>query len=145
MSVWLAPQTLQPFFGGTYFTPTSKYGRPGFADLCRRISALWKEHKEEILKSESTVMEAIKERYAEALEVPEEEKNQPIDGGRPIKYLVHTIQHVYDPRYGGFSRAPKFPRPVVFTGLLHAYKMCVIQECHVPRWILKAFQQQNVA
>src|SRR6187399_1002445 len=36
MSVWLTPE-LQPFFGGTYFPPTSRWGRPGFIDVVSEI------------------------------------------------------------------------------------------------------------
>ena len=32
MSVWLTPE-LKPFYGGTYFPPTSRWGRPGFVDI----------------------------------------------------------------------------------------------------------------
>ncbi len=35
MSVWLTPE-LQPFYGGTYFPPDGRYGRPGFAAVSRR-------------------------------------------------------------------------------------------------------------
>ena len=40
MSVWLTPD-LKPFHGGTYFPPSSRWGRPGFADLLLEIARLW--------------------------------------------------------------------------------------------------------
>src|SRR6202142_4297803 len=40
MSVWLTPD-LKPFYGGTYFPPTSRWGRPGFVDILGEISKLW--------------------------------------------------------------------------------------------------------
>jgi len=40
MSVFLTPD-LKPFFGGTYFPPTSRWGRPGFVDLLQEISRVW--------------------------------------------------------------------------------------------------------
>src|ERR1700761_5611100 len=47
MSVWLTPQ-LRPFFGGTYFAPQSRYGRPGFLDVLRHLSKAWREDRARI-------------------------------------------------------------------------------------------------
>ncbi len=41
MSVFLTPE-LKPFFGGTYFPPTSRWGRPGFTDLLGELARVWK-------------------------------------------------------------------------------------------------------
>ena len=40
MSVWLTPE-LKPFYGGTYFPPTSRWGRPGFVDILAEIARVW--------------------------------------------------------------------------------------------------------
>ena len=44
MSVWLTPD-LKPFYGGTYFPPTARWGRPGFVDLLREIARVWREER----------------------------------------------------------------------------------------------------
>src|SRR5512134_2718358 len=44
MSVFLTPQ-LKPFFGGTYFPPSSRWGRPGFTDLLSELARVWKEDR----------------------------------------------------------------------------------------------------
>src|SRR5262245_25614301 len=44
MTVFLTPD-LKPFYGGTYFPPTSRWGRPGFADLLQELSRVWKEDR----------------------------------------------------------------------------------------------------
>ena len=44
MSVWLTPD-LQPFYGGTYFPPDGRYGRPGFASVLAEISRAWQENR----------------------------------------------------------------------------------------------------
>src|SRR5215218_10205111 len=41
MSVWLTP-SLQPFYGGTYFPPTSRWGRPGFVEILTELARLWR-------------------------------------------------------------------------------------------------------
>src|SRR2546427_3068751 len=40
MSVWLTPD-LKPFYGGTYFPPSSRWGRPGFVDILQEIARVW--------------------------------------------------------------------------------------------------------
>lgn len=47
MSVWLTP-ALKPFFAGTYFPPTSRWGRPGFVDVCERIGEAWQQRRADI-------------------------------------------------------------------------------------------------
>ncbi len=50
MSVWLTPD-LQPFFGGTYFPPTSRWGRPGFLDVLGQLSRAWQGQRETLARS----------------------------------------------------------------------------------------------
>src|ERR1700681_2526249 len=58
MSVWLTPE-LQPFFGGTYFPPEARAGRPGFPTALRRIANAWKQGHEKIAEQGSKIVEAI--------------------------------------------------------------------------------------
>jgi uncharacterized protein YyaL (SSP411 family) len=112
MSVWLTPN-LQPFFAGTYFPPDSRYGRPGFPDLLKRLHAAWMEQREQVLKSGEEIIKALQEHTAIA--------------AAPDSMLLFTsilrtaysqFYSSYDERLGGFGSAPKFPRPVVFNFLL---------------------------
>ena len=50
MSVFLTPN-LQPFFGGTYFAPDTRYGQPGFGTLLQRIAEAWKNDHDRVLES----------------------------------------------------------------------------------------------
>src|SRR5438876_11025222 len=50
MSVFLTPD-LRPFFGGTYFPPDDRYGRPGFARILRAIAEAWQTKREDLTKS----------------------------------------------------------------------------------------------
>src|SRR5215472_852343 len=54
MSVFLAPD-LKPFFGGTYFPPDGRLGRPGFLQLLRQIAELWREHRGELTDSAAEI------------------------------------------------------------------------------------------
>src|SRR5471032_3218681 len=50
MSVWLTPD-LKPFYGGTYFPPSSRWGRPGFVDILGEIAKVWGAEPEKIQQS----------------------------------------------------------------------------------------------
>src|SRR3982751_951261 len=47
MTVFLTPE-LKPFYGGTYFPPTSRWGRPGFADLLAELARVWREDRKQV-------------------------------------------------------------------------------------------------
>src|SRR5579862_3766377 len=48
MSVFLTPDR-KPFFGGTYFAPDNRFGRPGFGSILQQIAQLWRERHTEII------------------------------------------------------------------------------------------------
>src|SRR3989440_1200762 len=54
MSVFLTPD-LKPFFGGTYFPPDNRYGRPSFLQLLQQIAQLWQERRDEIAASAAEI------------------------------------------------------------------------------------------
>ncbi|MFQ5805902.1 MAG: thioredoxin domain-containing protein, partial [Phycisphaerae bacterium] len=58
MSVWLTPD-LKPFFAGTYFPPTSRWGRPGFRELCERIGELWQTKRDAIEADAARLTRAV--------------------------------------------------------------------------------------
>src|SRR4051812_49603018 len=59
MSVWLTPE-LKPFYGGTYFPPTSKWGRPGFIDILREIARVWQNDHDKVLHSAEALTEQLR-------------------------------------------------------------------------------------
>src|SRR5687767_8787532 len=71
MSVWLTPD-LKPFYGGTYFPPTSRWGRPGFTEILQEISRVWRDERAKVLDSASTILDRIRHYGASAAgtEVP---------------------------------------------------------------------------
>lgn len=111
MSVWLTPE-LKPFYGGTYFPPDNRYGRPGFGALLQNIAAAWVGDRPGIEQSCVRIVEEIKKATAvtPSAGLPDSE------AVRQKAFL--TFRRVFDSRYGGFGGAPKFPRPSVFQYLL---------------------------
>jgi len=64
MSVWMTPEG-KPFFGGTYFPPDTRYGRPGFRTILERLARAWKEERPRIEQSGAQVIEQLRQ-YGEA-------------------------------------------------------------------------------
>ena len=119
MSVWLTPD-LRPFFGGTYFPPTSRWGRPGFVDVLTEVARAWREERARVLESASTILERLESvtgGRAGGLE------RAPVAGSDAVTFGVRSFAQAFDARHGGFGGAPKFPRPAELMFLLNAYAL----------------------
>jgi hypothetical protein len=110
MSVWLTPQ-LKPFFGGTYFPPDSRYGRPGFREVLEHLARAWRHERERVESSSTSVTEQLRAITATSVTaaVPDREL---------FTSAYWQFRRSFDARWGGFGDAPKFPRPVVLNYLL---------------------------
>jgi uncharacterized protein len=105
LSAFLTPD-LKPFFGGTYFPPTSHYGRPGFLQLLQRIYELWSTRRGDIGESAVEIHSRLEQGSATT--------HQAGDQAQPLEVLRDAglvFKKSYDPRHGGFGVAPKFPQP----------------------------------
>jgi len=111
MSVFLTPD-LKPFFGGTYWPPVDRYGRPGFSTVLERVAEAWKKDNARIQQSAADVMEQLEK----SVNAPSPGKANLTDA--TLSNAYQQIKSGYDPTNGGFGGAPKFPRPVVFNFLL---------------------------
>jgi uncharacterized protein len=104
LSAFLTPD-LKPFYGGTYFPPDDRYGRPSFLQVLKQIDELWRTRRSDLVAS----AQHLHEQLASATE----QRASQDELLRPS--LLHTaaaqFKEEYDPRHGGFGGAPKFPRP----------------------------------
>jgi len=104
LSVWVTPEG-KPFYGGTYFPPSSAHGRPGFLDALRQISAAWKERSGEVLVWAEELASRVKAlgqgTGGEAI----------ADSDKILRFGTDEMAMEYDRKHGGFGGAPKFPRP----------------------------------
>ena len=114
MSVWLTP-ALKPFYGGTYFPPFARWGRPGFVDVLREITHAWSTDRTRLMQSAETVMERLTS-FGGAVGRP-----GPVADPGALSAGVEQFQQTFDARWGGFGAAPKFPRPSELLFLLREY------------------------
>ncbi len=115
MNVFLTPD-LKPFFGGTYFPPDNRSGRPSFLQVLQQISRLWQERKNEITASALEIHARL-----EAATASPAESNPPLTAD-VLKDAAAVFKSNYDPAHGGFGGAPKFPQPSIPSFLLRCAK-----------------------
>ena len=115
MSVFLTPD-LKPFFGGTYFPPDARYGRPSFLQLLEQIAGLWRERKNEIVTSANEIHERLK------LATENSDSGNLILNETILKNAAEIFKSSYDSIHGGFGGAPKFPQPSIPSFILRAAK-----------------------
>jgi hypothetical protein len=115
MSVFLTPDR-KPFFGGTYFPPDSRYGRPGFAAILDNLARAWRLDRVRIEQSGAQVIEQLRQ-YAGLPDGAAGYK-----AGRDVfDAAFYAFRRSFDSRLGGFGAAPKFPRASVYNFLLRYY------------------------
>ncbi len=110
MSVWLTPD-LKPFFGGSYFPPEDRYGKPGFYSLLLSIEKSWKEERNRLLSAAAGMTKQLE---ALSLQKPE---TVPLDE-EVFHHAAKTFAGMFDKEDGGFGNAPKFPQPSILEFLL---------------------------
>jgi uncharacterized protein YyaL (SSP411 family) len=103
LTVFLTPDQT-PFFAGTYFPKTPRYQLPGFIDLMENVARAWHERRGEVLAQNEAVRDALARQQPTA-------SDQPMLSDAPFAEAVRDLAQAFDPVWGGFSRAPKFPRP----------------------------------
>ncbi|MCB2341687.1 thioredoxin domain-containing protein [Clostridium estertheticum] len=104
----------KPFYAGTYFPRESMRGMPGIKDVLISIAEQWNENKESIIESSKKIVEHIKKNdvFVKPGEMGESE----------IHNAFSSFASVFDDKYGGFGRSPKFPAPHNLQFLLRYWK-----------------------
>ena len=101
LTMFLTPAG-EPFWGGTYFPPESRYGRPGFPDVLTTIARIWKDERHKVESNKTALVDALaglaKPNAGEALTIDE------------IDQAARQVVGVFDPVHGGLQGAPKFPQ-----------------------------------
>jgi hypothetical protein len=110
LSAFLTPDG-KPFYVGTYFPDRPRHGMPSFRQVLEGIAEAWTERRDEIVTQGGRVTDAIAR--AGALDPSPE----PPDDATPAAAL-ERLRSAFDPVWGGFGGAPKFPQPMVLTFLL---------------------------
>ncbi len=112
MSVWLTP-TLEPFYGGTYFPPSSRWGRPGFAEVLEDIARVWREERGKVEQSAHAIVDRLRSFSGHA--------SAGVPDTSVLDAAVGAFAASFDHRRGGFGTGTKFPRPSELLFLLREH------------------------
>ncbi len=116
LTMFLTHDQQRPFFGGTYFPKEARHGLPAFKDLLLRVASWYREHAAELARQNEALMAAFAELNPPQAGADVELTRAPLDACRA------QLARSFDPRYGGFGAAPKFPHPQTLEWLLRRYR-----------------------
>jgi uncharacterized protein YyaL (SSP411 family) len=114
LTMFLTPEQ-EPFYGGTYFPPDDRYGRPGFPRLLRSIAEAYHQRQGDVSKSVDQIREALHK--LSAFETTPDELTPDI-----IERTARSLAQQVDMTNGGFGTQPKFPNPTSLEFLLRAWQ-----------------------
>ncbi len=124
MSVFLTPDG-RPFYGGTYFPPDQRGGMPSFRTVLTALTEAWDHRRDEVDHQADELSQAVAARAAG----PARPRTTSLfDPSRPadddlLSAAAGELAARFDPQWGGFGRAPKFPQPtLVDLALRHALR-----------------------
>ncbi len=114
MTVFLTPAG-EPFHCGTYFPPEPRYGMPSFRQVLEAVDDAWRERRGEVQQAGALLAESLR-RSADLAPSAEPLTDEILTGALP------ALRSAFDPEWGGFGGAPKFPAAstVGFMLRLHA-------------------------
>jgi len=101
LNVFLTPD-LEPFFGGTYFPPEDRYGRASWQKVLTTVNEYYHSKKPELKENLRLIRDAFERNLLTDI-------NGNIPDNSILTSAVRSLAQMYDPNYGGFGRAPKFP------------------------------------
>ncbi|HVO73698.1 MAG TPA: thioredoxin domain-containing protein, partial [Ignavibacteriaceae bacterium] len=113
LTIILTPDK-KPFFAGTYFPKENRFGKVGIKELIPRIKELWKTNRQEINNSAGEIYSAL-QNYAKI--EPGSKLTEDI-----LDEAYKDLEKRFDPQFGGFADAPKFPTPHNLLFLLRYFK-----------------------
>jgi uncharacterized protein YyaL (SSP411 family) len=112
LTIIMTPEQ-KPFFAGTYFPKTSRYGRPGLIDLLDNIAGKWKESPE-LYSAGEEITVAISQSNLTSYQKKTPDRI-------PVEKAAKYLDRMFDDEYGGFGYPPKFPTPHNLMFLLRCH------------------------
>ncbi|HKT45602.1 MAG TPA: thioredoxin domain-containing protein [Gaiellaceae bacterium] len=112
MTVFLTPDGA-PFFGGTYYPPEPRHGLPSFRQLLVAIANAYREQRDDVARQAAVLVDALRRGSETA------PSREPLERAI-VTDAVRVLRRQFDPEWGGFGHAPKFPPASTIELLLRA-------------------------
>ncbi|HVA03297.1 MAG TPA: thioredoxin domain-containing protein [Acidimicrobiales bacterium] len=113
MTVFLTPDG-RPFFGGTYFPPREGHGMPSFRRVLDAVDDVWRNRRDEVDQQADALADAIERRTRvprDLMGTDDETRADPATRAATLlASAVAELTERFDPSWGGFGPAPKFPQ-----------------------------------
>jgi uncharacterized protein YyaL (SSP411 family) len=120
MTVFLTPEG-EPFFGGTYYPPEPRHGLPSFRQVLEAVSDAYRERRGDVTRQAASLVEAIR------LSGQTEPSREPLTSGI-LGEAVRGLRAQFDPQWGGFGGAPKFPPASTLEFLLRRDELDMVRK-----------------
>ena len=119
LNAFVDPNTLKPFFAGTYYPPDQRYGRPSWTQIVTALSDTWRDERDDLLANAEQITDHLVRMAAggEAGDVAGEQDLTEMVEAVAEASVQHSLK-LFDAQNGGFGGAPKFPHPMELEGLL---------------------------
>ena len=114
LTMFLTPSG-EPFWGGTYFPPGPRYGRPGFPQVLDAIADYWNGKRDKALESAAALNAGLRRVWA---------AEAGSGDGIPLAMndrAAERLAREFDMTHGGFGQAPKFPNPSIHELIWRSY------------------------
>ncbi len=120
LTIIMTPEA-QPFYAATYLPKHGRHGRHGMMNLLPWVANKWQEDPDSLLRAAGEI-------------VGQMQGGGSHDLGSPVNLELHAaaeqaLKTTFDRHYGGFGKAPKFPRPHDLTFLLQRYRLTGDEQC----------------
>jgi uncharacterized protein len=112
MTVVLTPDG-RPFFGGTYFPPTPRFGMPAFRQVLLGLAQAWQDQRDEIEQSAGQITDHLRQTSFGIVTTDREAMQDDL-----FDQALNGLMRQFDSGLGGFGRAPKFPPSMTLEFLL---------------------------
>jgi uncharacterized protein YyaL (SSP411 family) len=111
LTMFLTPAA-EPVWGGTYFPPVAKFGRPAFTDILREVSRMFRDEPDKIEQNRAALLARLADKARPQGKVT--------IGLKELDAAAKQVGNMFDPINGGLRGAPKFPQPFILEMLWRA-------------------------
>jgi len=101
MTVFTTPDG-EPFFGGTYYPPEPRHGMPAFRQVLGAVAEAYRDRRDDVARQAQVLVDALRQGAAK------EPSAQPLTA-ELLDGAIDVLRSQFDPQWGGFGYAPKFP------------------------------------
>ncbi|MBM3266994.1 MAG: thioredoxin domain-containing protein [Candidatus Sericytochromatia bacterium] len=121
----------RPYFGGTYFPPADRFGRPGFPRVLLGAARAYREHRDDCERNADTILDQVRHNLGIKL--------RGAFGPATLHEALARLQESFDPDHGGFGGAPKFPQAMALEFVLRTYHR--LEDFHARRMLVKSLDE----